>query len=240
VAHRQEEKQRRREERLARERAEKAAAARKKRLQLALGAVLAIVAIGAVAAFAVAGLGGGGDDTAGKASQATTAGVELPQQQTGDLNAAAQAAGCTLQHPAIEGRGHSTKKFTPADYKTNPPTSGDHNPNPAPDGTYPTGNEPAIENWVHTLEHGRVLLMYKPGAPQESIAALQKLYEEDVLDSGKSYHMVLMQNNSKMPFQTAAVAWQHYVGCNDLSPAALEAMRTFRDRFVDQGPEFVP
>jgi hypothetical protein len=52
--------------------------------------------------------------------------------------------------------------------------------------------------------------------------------------------MVLMQNNTKMPFQTAAVAWQHYVGCNDVSPATLVAMRTFRDRYVDHGPEFIP
>jgi hypothetical protein len=43
-----------------------------------------------------------------------------------------------------------------------------------------------------------------------------------------------------MPFQTAAVVWQHYVGCKDASPASIVAMRKFRDRYVDKGPELIP
>jgi Protein of unknown function (DUF3105) len=222
MAHRQEEKERRKRERLEREQAAEAAAKRKRLLQIAAGAVVAAVVVAGI----VLAIAGGGKD-GNRTSNAAVA-------------AAAKTAACEYKSFPSEGRGHVNNPRTAADYKTNPPTSGDHNPNPAPDGIYPSGNEPAIENWVHTLEHGRVLLMYKPGAPQESIAALEKLYEENVLDSGNSYHMVLMQNNSKMRFQTAAVAWQHYIGCNDLSPTALEAMRKFRDRFVDQGPEFIP
>jgi hypothetical protein len=222
MAHRQEEKEQRKRERLERERAAEALAKRKRLLQIGGGVlVAAVVALGVVLAVA-----GGGSD---KHRPTETA-----------VKSAAKAAGCDYRTFPSEGRGHVTKTLTPADYKTNPPTSGDHNPTPAPDGDYPAGNEPAVENWVHTLEHGRILLMYKPGAPQDSIGALQKLYQEPVLSSGKSYHMVLMQNNTKMPFQTAAVAWQHYVGCNDVSPAALVAMRTFRDRYVDHGPEFIP
>jgi hypothetical protein len=222
MSSRQEEKEQRKRERLERERAAEAAAKRKRLLQIGGGVILAaVVVVGVVLAVA------GGGSSASRTSETAVA-------------SAAKAAACDYKTFPNEGRNHVTEKRTAADYKTNPPTSGDHNPTPAPDGNYPPGNEPAVENWVHTLEHGRILLMYKPGAPQQSIGALQKLYGEPVLKSGPSYHMVLMQNNTKMPFQTAAVAWQHYIGCNDLSPAALEAMRKFRDRYVDHGPEFIP
>ena len=63
------------------------------------------------------------------------------------------------------GDNHVTKKLKASDFKTNPPTSGDHNVNPAQDGVYAPDNEPEIENWVHTLEHGRILFMYKPRTP---------------------------------------------------------------------------
>jgi hypothetical protein len=222
MAHRQEEKEQRKRERLERERAAQAAAKRKRLLQIGGGVVVAaVVVVGIVLAVA-----GGGSNSARASDAAVTA--------------SAKTAGCVYKTFPLEGRNHVTKTLTAADYKTNPPTSGDHNPNPAPDGLYAPGNEPAIENWVHTLEHGRVLLMYKPGSPPATVSALQKLFEEPVLDSGRSYHMVLMQNNTKMPFQTAAVAWRHYVGCKNASPATLAAMRKFRDRYIDQGPEFIP
>ena len=222
MAHRQEEKEQRKRERLEREQAAEAAAKRKRLLQIGGGAVVAVV-VAAGIALAVAG----GDSNKERASEAA-------------VTAAASKAGCVYKSFPEEGRNHVTQRRTAANYKTNPPTSGDHNPNPAADGLYPTGNEPPIENWVHTLEHGRVLLMYKPGSSQATVGALQKLFEEPVLDSGPSYHMVLMQNNSKMPFQTAAVAWRHYVGCKNAGPATLDAMRAVRDRWVDQGPEFIP
>jgi hypothetical protein len=223
MSSRQEEKEQRRRERLERERAAQAAAKRTRLVQIVGGGVVAAaVVVGAVLALA-----GGGGDSSARASEA-------------DVKAAATTAGCDYRSFPTEGRTHVTETRTAADYKTNPATSGPHNPTPAPDGLYPPGNEPKIENWVHTLEHGRILLQYKPGAPQATVDALQKLFVEPVLKSRRSYHMVLMRNNSKMPFQAAAVAWQHYVGCNDVGPATITAMEKFRDRYVDKGPEFVP
>ena len=222
MAHRQEEKEQRKRERLEREQAAEAAAKRKRLAQIGAGVVVAaIILVGIVLAV-----------TGGESSK--------DRPSDGAVTSAAKAAGCVYKAFPEEGRTHVTQKRTPANYKTNPPTSGDHNPNPAADGLYPPGNEPAIENWVHTLEHGRILLMYRPGSPQATVSALQKLFGEPVLDSGASYHMVVMENNTKMPFRTAAVAWRHYVGCSGVSPAALTAMRKFRDRWVDQAPELIP
>ncbi len=221
MSHRQEEKEQRKRERLEREAAAAAEAKRKRMLQIVGGVVVAAaVVVGLVLALA----GGGEDDRPADSAVAS----------------AARAAGCTYKRFPEEGNAHVAEPRTKANYKTNPPTSGDHNPTPAPDGEYQSGNEPALENWVHTLEHGRILLQYKPGIPPAGFTAMQTLYKEPVLDSDASYHMVLMRNNTQMPFQAAAVAWRGYVGCNAVTPAALEAMRVFRDRWVDKAPEFVP
>src|SRR4051795_5066168 len=157
MASRQEEKERRRRERLEAEQAAARSASRKRTLQIAGGAALALIVIGVIAIVALAG--GGGND----------------KVDTSNLAKEPTAAGCTFKAYPSEGRNHTTGKVK---YKTNPPTSGNHNPTPAQDGLYAPGNEPAPENWVHSLEHGRVLFQYKPGTPQSQVARLQKLAEE--------------------------------------------------------------
>jgi hypothetical protein len=220
VSSRQEEKEQRRQERLEREAAEQSAAKRKRLVQIVGGVVVAAaVIVGVVLALA-----------GGKSSDRDSA----------DLTTAAKAAGCVVKSFPEEGAAHVTKTLTPADFKTNPPTSGDHNINPAPDGVYAPGNEPEIQNWVHTLEHGRILFQYKPGTPPAEISKLQTLFNEKVLDSGNGYHSVLMENNSKMPFAVAAVAWRHYVGCPEFTDRVLPALREFRKVYVDKAPEQIP
>ncbi len=219
MASRQEEKERRRQERLEREAAAAAAAKRKRLLQIVAGAVIA-AAVVAGGAFAIAGGGGGGDEE--------------------DLQAAAREGGCVYRAFPEEGRDHTTDKLTQANYKTNPPTSGAHDPEPAPDGVYLPGNEPEIAKWVHTLEHGRILLMYRPGVDRSVVTRLEALFKEDVGGSGGGYHSVLMQNNSKMPFEVAAVGWRHYMGCERFTPKAIDALRTFREARVDKAPEMIP
>ena len=220
MSSRQEEKEQRKRERLEREAAEKKAAQRKRLVQIIGGVVVgAAIVVGVVLALAGGGKGSG--------------------RNSGDLTAAAKAAGCVVRSFPNEGQAHVTKELTAADFKTNPPTSGDHNVTPAQDGVYAPGNEPKIQNWVHTLEHGRIIFMYKKGTPAATIAKLQSLFNEKSL--GKSaYHSVLMQNNSEMPFEVAAVAWRHYVGCEKYSDKAIAAMRAFRNVYVDTAPEQIP
>jgi hypothetical protein len=238
MASRQEEKQRRREERLAREQAEAAAAARRKRLQWAGGAVLALAIVAGVVVFAIAGLGGssgGGEGQATKISSAA-AKVKLPEQQTANIDAAAKAAGCVLQHPPIEGRTHVTRKLTEKDYKTNPPTSGNHNPVWYQDGIYNPGDVPNLGMLVHPLEHGRIELQYKPGTPKSTVTQLEALYQEQ----SQGYHMLLFQNTTGMKYQVAATAWGQLLGCPQMNPKVFDAIRTFRERYIDKGPEIVP
>jgi hypothetical protein len=235
VSSRQEEKQRRREERLARERAEKAAAARRQRLRLG-GGVIAGVAVIAVAVLLVSGAVGGSGSEGDPATPAANADVKLPPQQIGDLAAAAKAAGCKLQNPPIEGRNHETKDFTPSDYKTNPPTSGNHFPEWYQDGVYGPGDTPNLGMLVHTLEHGRIDVQYKPGTPADVVAKLDALLAEQ----SNGYHMLLFQNTTGMDAQIAATAWGHSLTCPKFNDQVFDALRTFRNQFIDKGPEDVP
>ena len=235
---RQEEKERRREERLARERADAKAAGRRKRLQYVFGGLLALAAVAGIVAIAVVGIGGGSESEAepGAPSEADTAGVTLPEQKTGDLGAAAKAASCELKSPEIEGSSHENKKFTAADYKTNPPTSGNHTPDWYEDGIYEPGDSPELGKTVHTLEHGRIDVQYERGSSAETINQLEALLAEQ----NGGYHMLLFQDETDMPYAVAATAWGQMLGCKTMSPAVFDALRTFRAKYVDKGPEAVP
>jgi len=220
MAHRAEEKERRRQERIAQEEAARKAAARKRTLQVGGGVVLGLAVIAVVAIVALAG-GGSKDKSTASVSKLTTD---------------AKAAGCTFSQFKSEGRNHTASKVT---YKTNPPTSGNHNPTPAQDGIYRAGNSPPTENFVHSLEHGRIEFQYKPGTPAADVARLRRLAEEP-FNGNAGYHILMFENNTKMPDQFAATAWTKSISCPTLSTQAIGAMREFRDAFTDKGPEFIP
>src|SRR3954454_15479578 len=235
MASRQEEKERRRRGRLEAEQAEQGAAGRRKRLQLAFGGLLAVLVVAGVAALALGAIGGGGDSGGGP-GKAGPNGVKLPAQQTDNLKQAAAAANCKVVNAPIEGNTHETKDFKASDYKTNPPTSGNHNPKWYEDGIYNPGDVPRLGMIVHPLEHGRIELQYKPGTPQPTVKQLEALVAEQ--DNG--YHMLMFQNTTKMPYAVAAAAWGHYVGCPTRNDKVFDALRSFHDSFIDKGPETVP
>jgi hypothetical protein len=234
MANRADEKAQRREERLAREEAERKAAARKKRMALIGGVVAALViVVGVVVAI---GSGGGGKGGSNGPKPASANLPTLPQQAESDYEKAAKSAGCVLQHPPIEGAGHESKKFQASDYKTNPPTSGAHFPQWYQDGVYEPGNADDLGQLVHTLEHGRIDVQYKPGTPKADVRKLEALMAEQ--EDG--YHMLLFQNTTNMPYAVAATAWGHLLGCETMNDKTFDALRTFRARYIDKGPEQVP
>lgn len=236
MASRQEEKEARRRERLERERKEAAAAARKKRLQLVGGGVLAIAAVAAVVIAIVAAAGGGSDEQEAASGSAPSAAAKLPPQETSDIQAAAKAAGCTLTNAEFEGVGHEEKDFKPSDYKTNPPTSGSHFPDWYDDGVYEPGTTPNLGMLVHTLEHGRVNVQYKKGTPAADVAKLEAFMAEQ----NDGYHMLLYENATGMTEAVAATAWTQKLGCEKMNDKVFDALRTFRARYIDKGPEQVP
>jgi Protein of unknown function (DUF3105) len=234
VSSRAQEKEARRQERLAREAEEKRRAERNRRLQIVGGVILGVAVIAAILIAVVASSGGSDDSkpkSSGKANPEVKA-VPLPPRKTTDLFAAAKAAGCVVRTFPNEGRQHITGKGT---YRTNPPTSGNHNPVPAEDGDYSGQQTPAPENYVHTLEHGRIEFQYAPGTPAKVIGQLRTLFAEQ-----GSYHDLLFQNNTNMPYQVAATAWTHLIGCKQVNDKIWDALRAFRLRYTDQAPEQIP
>jgi hypothetical protein len=238
VASRQEEKEKRRQERVAREEAERKAAGRRKRLQFVFGGLLAVAAVaGIVAVLALGVLGGDDGGGPGDPSQPSEAAsdVTLPEQKSGDLDAAAKTAGCKVTHPEIEGATHEDKEFAASDYKTNPPTSGNHNPDWYEDGIYAPGDTPKLGMLVHTLEHGRIDVQYKEGTSADDVAKLEAFLAET-----DGYHLLLFENTTGMDAAVAATAWGHSLTCSKLDDTTWDALRTFRTSYIDKGPEAVP
>jgi hypothetical protein len=238
MSSRQEEKDRRRAEREAAEQAVARTQARKARLQLGIGAIVAIAAI----AIAVVVFSGSKSSDANDAVQSSPGGdvgsVKLPAVKDANLQSAAKTAGCTLLNPPIEGSTHVTTKVT---YKnSNPPASGNHNPVPADDGFYDPGNEPAKEHWVHSLEHGRVELQYKPGTPQATINKIEAVANENLSFGREAYKTLVFQNNTGMKEAFAAVAWGHILDCSAFNDSTYDAVRAFRKTYTDKGPELIP
>ena len=236
MSSRQEEKEARRKERLALEQAEAAAAARKKRVGLAAGGLLALAALAGIVLLITSALGG--DDGGGDKTKTTPVAADLPKlpaQIESDWQKAAKDAGCELINPPYEGAGHAEKAFKPSDFKTNPPTSGQHFPTWYEDGEYEPGTTPDLGQLVHTLEHGRINIQYKPGTPKATVDKLRSFFFEQ----NDGYHMLLLENATNMPYAVAASAWTHILGCKTYNDKAIDALRTFRQRYIDKGPEKV-
>ena len=229
MASRQEEKEQRRREREEAEQAARRSEARRKRIGMVVGGVLvlALLIAGGVLAF-----GGGGDDGGGDGD--TTAASKAPTFGEKDLDAAAEAAGCELRSHKAEGRGHTSEDVT---YKTNPPTSGAHDPEWAEDGVYP--EPPDLEKSVHALEHGRINFQYRADAPKERIAQLEGMVSEKVKGT-EAYHSLMFENQTGMDAAVAATAWAESITCPEWNDQVFDAFRAFRLEYVDKGPEFIP
>jgi hypothetical protein len=219
MASRKEEKERLRREREEAERAAMAGDARRRRLAMVLGAVLA-VAVAVVIVLAVTT----GDDEGN--NQTTGGDIAVPAKKISDLDEAAEAAGCKVQEFESEGRGHTSDDVK---YKTNPPTSGSHDPQAAQDGVYE--EPPDLEQSVHALEHGRVNVQYKPGTPRNRINQLEQVVNEEVQGTG-GYHTLLFENQSGMSAAVAVTAWTRSVTCPTFNDKVFDVIRDFREKAI--------
>lgn len=199
--------------------------------QIAAGAVLAGAAVAAVALAATSGGGTTGAPRHVGTSRIANVAVAAPANT--NLAAAAAAAGCVLLNPPSEGRLHVTGSVR---YHTNPPSSGPHYPLPAHDGIYDPGTTPRKEQLVHALEHGRIEIQYRPGADLRTIGELQSLVIEFSRRDADP-RVLLFENTTGMPYGVAAVAWTHILGCPDVRPVTLDAIRDFRRAYDLKAPE---
>jgi hypothetical protein len=239
MSSRQEQKEALRREREERELKQRAAADRRKRL-VGIGAAAAVViaAVAIVAALAGGGDGGGGSQDTG---DVLPSGGSAPERQIEELRPAAQAARCELR--SVKGSGSQVHTIDPNEivkYATNPPTTGRHYEIPAEEGAY--GEAPRDTALVHTMEHGRVIVWFKPSLPTDERADLKALYDED------TYQTALVPR-ANMPYAVAATAWNgdpkpngtgQLLTCDRFDPQVFDAIRAFRDENRGRGPEPIP
>lgn len=233
MASREEEKRLRREERQRAEAAATASQSRAQRMRYLVGALLTVaVVVGLVLLVTGGDNKGSGGSTPSTANSGETEPIPEPVER--DLDKAAKAANCKLISPPISGSSHVEGPVT---YESNPPTSGNHSATPALDGVYPAGNEPAPESWMHALEHGRVIFLYTPSTPPKVASQLETLANEP-LNGLAVYKTLLAQNTRNMgDFTVAAAAWGQAITCKTPSDAMFDALRSFRVKYVDKGPE---
>jgi hypothetical protein len=156
-------------------------------------------------------------------------GGEAPPRGVEDLTRAAREADCELRDFSEEGDGETAN---PVSYRSDPPHSGPHHPQPAQDGAY-YSEPPGDGSIVHALRHGRITIWFDPDLSEDEKADIHALFQED------SPHMILVPDGS-MPYEVAATAWTHRLGCERFQRASFDALRAFRERYRDRGPEFVP
>jgi hypothetical protein len=235
MSSRKEQKEKLRAERLAREAAAHASERRRRMMGFGVGGALALAAIAAVV---VAIAAGGGGDSKDKPKSAPSNTVAIPAQKVTDLNAAAKAAGCTLRSftPTANDRQHVEGTVQ---YKQNPPVFGPHNPVWASDGDYVGQGAPPTEKLVHPLEHGRVIIWYKPTLPAREISQLETLFSEPMEGKPEGYKQILVERPS-LPGAVAASAWGQQLVCPKFNDQVFDAIRAFRVAYVDKGPESVP
>jgi len=234
VASRKEQKEALRRERQERERQAHEQQRRKRLVGLAVAGALASVA---VIVLVVLLLSGGGD---GPSAKVLPDGGEVPAAKITDPKRAADAAGCRLTSERARSRDHSQDPDERIRYRTNPPTDGKHYEVPTEDGAY--DRAPPDSSLVHTLEHGRIAIWFKPTLPKSARAALKGFFDED------SYQIVLTPRR-EMPYDVAASAWGRdpdplgtgfLLACPRYNEKVFDALRTFRDEHRSNGPEPVP
>lgn len=230
------ERERLREERIA---AEKSESSGRSRLLIGYAVVSTVVLAVAVLVFVLVS---GGDDGGGEGKDDGGAHINLneevgntngvqPDERAGivppaakvtDLKTAADQANCELRLKLPdEGHTHLPPNSTPPDYKTSPPSSGNHvdAPYQQADGAY--SEPPEQLNVVHSLEHGRLAIEYSPDLPEQAQLELKGLFDT-------MYGASLLFPNDEMVYDVAAVTWTNLLTCREYKGAiTLDAIRAF-------------
>jgi hypothetical protein len=178
------------------------------RRNIRLGAVVLVLLL-SVVGFTLVRRSGSSSDGAPKLS--------------GALQASLEQGGCTVDSQTDKGQAH-VKAPT---YSVNPPAGGDHDPVPSTAGFYDMGNVPSDGHLVHSLEHGFVVVWYRPeGVTQASLDGLRDL-------AGR-HRWVLVVPRPSLPSALAATAWHRRLLCPD---GAAGPIGNFVTAFRNQGPE---
>lgn len=141
--------------------------------------------------------------------------------------------GCAVEAVANEGWPH-VPEGSAITYRHNPPASGPHYPVWARYEEHATAVPRGY--WVHNLEHGALVFLYRPGAPAATIAALRSAYQALPDDPACGRKRAVLTPDPLLPGDTAVVAADFVLqsGCTDGS-----VIRSMATNHQGHGPEAV-
>ena len=134
----------------------------------------------------------------------------------------------------IEGTRQHVAQGTVVPYRNRPPSSGDHYDQPAGYGFFqrdiPTGN------WIHDLEHGGIVVLYRPDlCDQTCQGQLQDIYNSAPTSQlFPGTRKMLVTPYQDMDHAIASVAWGWI---DELDAVDKERILAFYRAHVDRGPE---
>ncbi len=259
MASRKEERERLREERIAAQQAAQSSGQRRLYLGYAVAGLIVVAIVAGIVVAITSSDSAPGTDSSGNefpelayiqdTSGAVPDGIKFdgregtppPALVNGDLESAAEEASCDLMLDLPdEGNTHiDDENAADVNYKTSPPTSGDHyaNASETASGALAAGayaEYPPVGRVVHALEHGRIEIQYSPDLSEADQLEIKGVFDE-------SPQSVVLFPNPNMPYEVAATGWTQLVGCDKYDGAkTLDVLRDFRDIYRGQGPEPFP
>jgi hypothetical protein len=120
-------------------------------------------------------------------------------------------------------------------YSTNPPTSGPHYANWTDAGI--KDSQLPDEVVVHNLEHGYIVINYRPDLPPEQVEELKRIFNS--LPNSPMFNKVkaVMMPRAQNEHAISLTAWGYLLHMNAPSETKI---KQFYEAHVDQGPEQVP
>jgi hypothetical protein len=136
---------------------------------------------------------------------------------------------------ANQGQDHIEAGANHAGYNSNPPTSGPHHPRPTDWGV----KDSAIpdETLVHNLEHGGIVINYRPDIGEDKIQQLKQIFRS--LPPSEQFNTIkavlVPRPSNDRPI--SVTAWTYLMHLD--SPEEAKIKQFYSDH-VDKGPELVP
>ena len=184
-------------------------------------ATVVAISIGAIALFNFAGSDGFEDII-------EDGGVVLLEGTLSETTAA--EAGCTpIETYPDMGTAHIRPGQSHKPYNSNPPTSGPHYAVPADTGFYEDSTTMDPEQLVHNLEHGQIVIWYRPtvnGLLEEQVEQL--VSQEPDATVGAPFP------DMNEPYNIVLTSWTRARACEQ---ASQEVVDHFRRRFQGRSPE---
>ena len=148
----------------------------------------------------------------------------------GDVGVAAAQANCgEIEEHEEQEADHIGTGEQHEPYNSSPPTSGPHYEVPADTAFYTEQREP--EQMLHNLEHGQIVIWYRPDAPSEIKEQIETLVrQQPAATAAVPYSDIEAPNNFVLS------AWGSSRACEKVSQ---EVVDDFRREFQGKGPEAI-